>query len=128
MKKMLQVALDHLEQVAISIQTLLDMNGLMVEEVTRRLRNVEQRKKNAALAIDKQGRLLLLEKEWLARLKLRDNFGKSGGSSGSKGDKKQWKSCGRAREKEGEHKKESADGRPIRCSNFGKKGHLSKDC
>ena len=47
MKKMLQVALDHLEQVAISIETLLDVNDLTVEEVTGRLRNVEQRKKNA---------------------------------------------------------------------------------
>ena len=33
-KKMLQVVLDHLEQVAISIETLLDVNDLMVEEVT----------------------------------------------------------------------------------------------
>ena len=40
-KKMLQVVPDHLEQVAISIETLLDVNDLMVEEVTRRLRNVE---------------------------------------------------------------------------------------
>ena len=40
-KKMLQVVLDHLEQVAISIETLLDVNDLTVEEVTGRLRNVE---------------------------------------------------------------------------------------
>ena len=43
-KKMLQVVPDHLEQVAISIETLLDMNDLTVEEVIGRLRNVEQRK------------------------------------------------------------------------------------
>ena len=42
MKKMLQVAPDHLEKVTISIETLLDVNDLTVEEVTRRLRNVEQ--------------------------------------------------------------------------------------
>ena len=40
-KKMLQVVPDHLEQVAISIETLLDVNDLTVEEVTGRLRNVE---------------------------------------------------------------------------------------
>ena len=40
--KMLQVAPDHLEQVAISIKTLLDVNNLTVEEVTEKLRNVEQ--------------------------------------------------------------------------------------
>ena len=45
-KKMLQVVPDHLEQAAISIETLLDVNDLTVEEVTGRLRNVEQRKKN----------------------------------------------------------------------------------
>ena len=52
-KKMLQVLLDHLEQVIISIETLLDMNDLTVEEVTGRLHNVEKRKKNAASAVDK---------------------------------------------------------------------------
>ena len=40
-KKMLQVALDHYEQLAILIETLLDMNDPMMEEVTRRLHNVE---------------------------------------------------------------------------------------
>ena len=40
-KKMLQVAPDHLEQVAILIKTLLDVKDLTVEEVTRRLHNVE---------------------------------------------------------------------------------------
>ena len=60
-KKMLQVVPDHLEQVAISIEILLDVNDLTVEEVTGRLRNVEQRKKNTASAVDKEGRLLLME-------------------------------------------------------------------
>ena len=40
-KKMLQVALDHLKQVVILIETLLDMNDLTVEEVIRRLLNIE---------------------------------------------------------------------------------------
>ena len=51
-KKMLQVVPDHLEQVTISIETLLDVNDLTVEEVTGRLRNVEQRKKNTVSAVD----------------------------------------------------------------------------
>ena len=41
MKKMLQVVPDHLLQVAISIETLLNVNDLTVEEVTERLCNVE---------------------------------------------------------------------------------------
>ena len=40
-KKMLQIAPDHLEQVAILIETLLDVNDLTVEEVTIKLCNVE---------------------------------------------------------------------------------------
>ena len=42
--------------------------------------------KDAASAVDRQGRLLLIEEEWLARLKLYDNTGKSNGSSSRKGD------------------------------------------
>ena len=62
-KKMLQVVPDHLEQVTISIETLLDVNDLTVEEVIGRLRNVEQQKKNTASVVDKEGRLLLTEEE-----------------------------------------------------------------
>ena len=43
--------------------TLLDVNDLTVEEVTERLCNVEQRKKNTASAVDKEGRLLLIEEK-----------------------------------------------------------------
>ena len=79
-KKMLQVIPNHLEQVAISIETMLSVNDLTVEEVTGRLRNVEQRKKNTVSAVKNEGRLLLTEKEWLARLKLRDDTGESNGN------------------------------------------------
>jgi hypothetical protein len=47
MEKMLQVVPEHLAQVAISIETLLDINTISVEEVTGRLRAVEQRRKLA---------------------------------------------------------------------------------
>ena len=48
MRKMLQVVPKHLAQVAISIETLLDINNISVEEVTGRLRAVEQRRKASA--------------------------------------------------------------------------------
>ena len=100
-----------------------------MEEVTGRLRNVEQRNKNTASAVDKEGRLLLMEEEWLACLKLRDNTDESNGPSSSrKGSKKSWKSHGRTRGKDGDQKKESTNGRPIQCSNYVKRGHLSKNC
>jgi ABC-type branched-subunit amino acid transport system ATPase component len=62
-KKMLHVAPEPLEQVAISIETMLDLDRISVEEVTGHLRNVEQRKKSIATTVDKQGWLLLTEEE-----------------------------------------------------------------
>jgi hypothetical protein len=44
-RKMLQVVPEHLAQVAISIETLLDINNISIEEVTGRLRVVEKRHK-----------------------------------------------------------------------------------
>ena len=101
---MLQVVLDHFEQVAISIKILLEVNDLTVEEVTGRLRNVEQRKKNTASVVDKEGRLLLTEEECLARLKLYDNTVESNGPSSRKGVKKPWKSHRQTCGKDGDKK------------------------
>lgn len=67
-KKMLQVVSDHLSQIAIAIETFLDVDTMALEEVVGRLRQVEEReakkKKKAVNAIsgdrvDGQGRLLL---------------------------------------------------------------------
>jgi uncharacterized membrane protein YgcG len=79
-RKMLQLVPEHLAQVAISIETLLDIRTISVEEVTGRLRAVEQRRKPQPV-LDNQGRLLLCEEEWLARLKIREAGGKGGGNS-----------------------------------------------
>ena len=98
----------------ISIETLLDVNDLTVEEVIDKLRNVEQWKKNTVSAVDQEGRLLLTEEEWLARLKLRDETGESNGPSSRKGDKKPWKSRRHMRGKEADQKKkELTDDGPI---------------
>jgi len=59
-RKMLEVVPEHLEQIAISLETLLDLNTVSVEEVTGRLRAV----------VDSQGRLLLTQEEWMAKLKI----------------------------------------------------------
>jgi hypothetical protein len=55
----LHIVPEPLEQVAILIETLLDLDKLTVEEVTSHIRSVEQRKKKNESTIDKQGRLLL---------------------------------------------------------------------
>jgi hypothetical protein len=65
-KKMLHVVPEPLEQVVISIETMLNVDTLSVEEVTSHLRNVEQQKKRSNSAVDKLCHLILTEEEWLA--------------------------------------------------------------
>jgi hypothetical protein len=68
-KKLLHSVPDHLEQVAISIETLLDRNMMTIEEATGHPRVVEERKKKNTGG-PKEGRMLLIEEEWMARLKV----------------------------------------------------------
>jgi hypothetical protein len=63
-KKLLHIVPEKLEQVLISIETLLDLDSLSIEEAVGHLRVVEQRKKPLTTK-DSDGRLLLME-EWLS--------------------------------------------------------------
>jgi hypothetical protein len=67
--------------VAISIETLLDLNSMSIEEATGHLRTVQERKKPTGGA--KEGRLLLTEEEWMARLKAKE--GESSNATRGKG-------------------------------------------
>jgi hypothetical protein len=64
-KKLLHIVPEKLEQVLISIETLLDLDSLSIEETVGHLRVVEQRKKPLTTK-DSDGRLLLMEEEWLS--------------------------------------------------------------
>jgi hypothetical protein len=77
-KKILHSVPEHLEQVAISIETLLDLNSMLIEIATGHLRVVEERKKKASDGT-KEGRLLLTEEEWMAWLKVREGERSGGG-------------------------------------------------
>ncbi|KAJ1271592.1 hypothetical protein BS78_06G139100 [Paspalum vaginatum] len=132
-KKMMQIVPDYLEQVAISIETLLDLNTISIKEVTRRLRAVEQRRKPPPV-YDNQGRLMLCEEDWAAKLKLRD--AETGNSSdGKKKKKKTNKSRAKGRGGGASDSKQQSppaaaqsEKNPDRCKNCGKRGHWAKDC
>jgi uncharacterized protein YfkK (UPF0435 family) len=82
-KKMLHSVPEKLEQVAISMETLLDLNSLSIEEVVSHLQAVEQRKKVSAPQViaDVGGRLLLTEEEWSTCLKAKENGGPVGAAA-----------------------------------------------
>ena len=65
-EKYLRVVLAKFEQIALSIETLLDLSELTLEDVTKRLKAVEDRAAAATLA-STSSRLLLTEEEWRAR-------------------------------------------------------------
>jgi hypothetical protein len=102
--------------VAISIETLLDVNHLLLEEVTGRLRTVEQRRKSGSNVTDDRGHLLLTEEEWLARMKISGGENsKSGGKGGGKNNRG--------------GKSGSKSARPVvKCTYCGKKGHEADVC
>jgi hypothetical protein len=80
-KKVLQSFPEYLEQVAILIETLLDLNSMSIEVATRHLRVVEERKKKPA-GEAKEGCLPLKEDELMAHLKVHEGESSDGGSRG----------------------------------------------
>jgi uncharacterized membrane protein YgcG len=94
-KKMLQSVPDHLEQVAISMETLLDLDSLSIEEAAGHLQAVENRQKMKVVpsASDVGVQLLLTEEKWKVRSKAstddksggRGNGSDDGGGGGSRG-------------------------------------------
>jgi hypothetical protein len=70
-KKMLQSVPDHQEQVAISMETLLNLDSLSIEEAAGHLQAVENqwKKKVAPSASNAGGQLLITEEQWKARSK-----------------------------------------------------------
>jgi hypothetical protein len=140
-RKMLQVVPDHLMQVAVSIETLLDIKTITVEEVIGMLHVVEQWCK-PVVEHNSQGRLLLCEEEWMARLKLHESEAKGGGSisGNASGRKRDARGKGRGRgngdgaassSRDG-NKPESGSGpgptKKDQCKRCGKFGHWARDC
>jgi hypothetical protein len=134
-KRLLHSVPENLEQIALSMETLLDLSTISIEEATGRLRAVEQRKKTAQAQVkDDAGRLLLTEEEWLARLKNQGASGDSshgrrggGGGRGRGRGRSRGRGGGEVGSHEGRDDSENKFGpKPGDvCNRYGKKGHGS---
>jgi hypothetical protein len=128
-EKLLNSVPEHLSQVAISIETLLDIDSISLEEVTGRLRNAEEKCAGKKKPAAESGKLMLTEEQWQARMKERRQNDGGSSSGGSKGTNHRRR--GRGHKAEGGNsgaKEMNRDSARDTCRNYGKPGHWAKDC
>lgn len=131
-KKMLRVLPQRYAQIAISIETLLDLKTLTIEELVGRLRMAEDWIEIESVT-DKAGRLLLTEEDWVSRNRYRllpESSSSSGGEKKSGYSPGKWKNGGRSDKKDNPMKltSEGTPRRKGRCRNCGIYGHWRVDC
>jgi hypothetical protein len=122
-KKYLRIVPEKYEQVAVSIETMLDLANISIEEVTGRLTAAEDRFARRAAArsgrVTASGELLYTHAEWTARTNMQGGEGSSakGGRSGAK-------VRGKAPKKKGSKPPLGRD----QCRRCGKTGHWAREC
>ncbi|XP_066319252.1 uncharacterized protein [Miscanthus floridulus] len=127
--KYLRVARPRYKQLLISIETLLDIDTISVEEVTGRLKAATDNE--PSLAQDVAGKLLLMEEQWLEYYKKQDKDNGHDGSSFSSRGKCQGRGRGRGTSSRSDSWTDSNSGQTIPddvCKAYRKKGHWAKDC
>jgi hypothetical protein len=131
-KKFLRVVPARFTQVVVTIEMFCDLKQLSVDELVGRLRAAEDRfDDKVEHLVDKAGRLLLAEEDWLEKNKhrLRSGYKDGGGDSGA----------GSSKGKSPAHHDGNASGpvkltsqgtprRKGRCRNCGIYGHWAEDC
>jgi len=122
-------------QIVMSIETLLNFEQLTIEDVTGRLKAVQDHEEGPHTEPSTAGgKLLYTMEQWRAFDKKKKEEGS--GSSGSK--EHHWCSCGgKNKEEKGPRSQVGADGgaagerkatRDDTCNNYGRTGHWAKDC
>ena len=106
-------------QIALSIETMLDLSTLTIEDVTSCLRAVAKRMEQATTTTDSD-KLLLTEEEWASQMKEK----KSREASSSRGG--DGKHRGKASSEKKKKKKKKVD--PNACQRCGKTSHWAKEC
>jgi hypothetical protein len=131
-EKFLRVVPKKYSQVVIAIEMLLDFSELSIEEVTGRLKAVDNREQlPLSEPVTIGGKLLFIEEQWLARQQERKKGDASGSSAlGSSSSRKRRR---RKRDKARGGTPGGADGkrkatRDDTCNNCGRIGHWAKNC
>ncbi|XP_066391725.1 uncharacterized protein [Miscanthus floridulus] len=124
--KYLCIVCPRYKQLVISIETLLDISQLSIEEVTGRLKAADDVEPTPPQAAG--GKLLLTEEQWLERYKKQDS-GRGSSSSGGRG-KRRGKPRGRGgNNSDGRGGPSSGRVGPDDvCKRCGKKGHWAQHC
>ncbi len=134
-RKILQVVPAKYSQIALAIETLLDLESLEIEDLVGRLRAAESRDNTDGASHSASGdKLLLTEEEWTARYRSR-NGASSRNRGGSRGRGKGRGNSGGREGKSGQAAgssaptgEPSAAGRDDKCLYCGKKGHWAREC
>jgi hypothetical protein len=130
--KVLRVVPKQYKQMAQSIESLIDLKNMSIEELTGRLKVCEKDDENEAEEVAGSGKLLLTEEQWMERSKQHDDGGSSGGGGSHHSSKnRQNKNCGRNGAHDKGHAGRGAGGGAARddeCRYCGKLGHWAWDC
>jgi uncharacterized membrane protein YgcG len=123
--KYLRIVRPRYIQLVLSIETLLDVSTLSIEEITGRLKATED---DVAEAPAVEGKLLLTEQEWHERSKKKETGeGSRGGSTGDHGRRgRGGGNRGRGRGR-GDGSDASGGRRDSNCHHCGKLGHWAQD-
>ncbi|XP_066365003.1 uncharacterized protein [Miscanthus floridulus] len=127
--KYLRVARPRYKQLVVSIETILDIDTLFVEEVTGWLKVATD--DEPSLDQDVAGKLLLTEEQWLERYRKRDKDSGHDGSSSSGRGKRRGRGRGRGTDSGNDSRASSNLAQTIAddaCKACGEKGHWAKDC